>query len=105
MKRQWNIVLAILFSIIIAVFAVINVDAVEVDYLFGTAEWPLVLVILGSVLMGGFLIAAAGAVRIVTLTRKLKSLKKENDQLKNELEQKTENATSSNDYSASFSQP
>jgi uncharacterized integral membrane protein len=86
MKRQWSIILAIIFAIIIAVFAVINVDSVEVDYLFGTAEWPLVLIILGSVLMGGFMIAATGVVRILTLQRRLKLLEKENAKFKNELE-------------------
>ncbi|MBO1514803.1 LapA family protein [Metabacillus bambusae] len=86
MKRQWSIILAIIFTIIIAVFAVINVESVEVDYLFGTAEWPLVLIILGSVLMGGFMIATTGVVRILSLQRRLKLAEKENAKLKNELD-------------------
>jgi uncharacterized integral membrane protein len=86
MKRQWSIILAIIFALIIAVFAVINVDPVEVDYLFGTAEWPLVLIILGSVFMGGFIIASAGVVRILTIQRRLRVADKENVKLKNELE-------------------
>lgn len=53
MNKQWTIIFALLFTLIVAIFAVINVRAVEVDYLFGTAEWPLILVILGSVLIGG----------------------------------------------------
>lgn len=86
MQRQWSIIFAILFALIIAVFAVINVDPVEVDYLFGTSQWPLVLVILGSVLMGGFIIASAGVVRIIALQRKLKAVEKENAHLKTEIE-------------------
>ncbi|MFC0270127.1 lipopolysaccharide assembly LapA domain-containing protein [Metabacillus herbersteinensis] len=86
MQRQWSIILAILFALIIAVFAVINVDPVEVDYLFGTSQWPLVLVILGSVLMGGFIIASTGVVRIIALQRKLKAAEKENAHLKMEIE-------------------
>lgn len=86
MKRQWSIILAIIFALIIAVFAVINVDPVEVDYLFGKAEWPLVLIILGSVFMGGFIIASAGVVRILTIQRRLRVAEKENVKLKNELE-------------------
>jgi lipopolysaccharide assembly protein A len=86
MKRQWSIILAIIFALIIAVFAVINVDPVEVDYLFGIAEWPLVLIILGSVFMGGFIIASAGVVRILTVQRRLRVAEKENVKLKNELE-------------------
>ncbi|MDQ0231514.1 LapA family protein [Metabacillus malikii] len=86
MKRQWSIVIAILFALIIAIFAVINVEPVQVDYLFGQAEWPLVLIILGSVLMGGFLIATTGFIRIVALQRKLKMVEKENQLLKEKLE-------------------
>jgi lipopolysaccharide assembly protein A len=86
MKRQWSLILAIIFAIIIAIFAVINVEPVEVDYLFGKAEWPLVLIILGSVFMGGFIIASAGVVRILAIHRKLKVAEKENMKLKTELE-------------------
>jgi len=86
MKRQWSLILAIIFAIIIAIFAVINVEPVEVDYLFGKAEWPLVLIILGSVFMGGFIIASAGVVRILTIHRRLKVAEKENAKLKTELE-------------------
>ncbi|WP_226667242.1 lipopolysaccharide assembly LapA domain-containing protein [Metabacillus litoralis] len=86
MKRQWSIVVAIIFALIIAIFAVINVEPVKVDYLFGTSEWPLILIILGSVLMGGFIIASAGVVRILSIQRKLKITEKENIKLKEELE-------------------
>ncbi len=86
MKRQWSLILAIVFAIIIAVFAVINVEAVEVDYLFGRAEWPLILIILGSVFMGGFMVASAGVVRILFISRKLKLSEKENAKLKDELD-------------------
>lgn len=52
MKFQWTWILGLLFAVIIALFSVTNVDAVPVNYVFGTAEWPLVLVILGSALLG-----------------------------------------------------
>ncbi|QXG62950.1 DUF1049 domain-containing protein, partial [Bacillus spizizenii] len=52
MNKQWTIIFALIFTLIVAIFAVINVRSVEVDYLFGRSEWPLILVILGSVLMG-----------------------------------------------------
>lgn len=86
MKRQWSLVVAIIFALIIALFAVINVEPVQVDYLFGTSEWPLILIILGSVLMGGFIIASAGVVRILSVQRKLKVTEKENLTLKEEIE-------------------
>ncbi|WP_368505471.1 lipopolysaccharide assembly LapA domain-containing protein [Alkalihalophilus sp. As8PL] len=75
MRGQWNIILGLLVAIIIAIFAVINVDAVRVNYLFGVAEWPLILVILGSVFMGAIVAGALGMVKIYRLQAELKKLK------------------------------
>lgn len=49
---QWTWIVGLIFAIIIAVFSVVNVEAVPVNYIFGTAEWPLILVILGSAFLG-----------------------------------------------------
>ena len=76
-KLQWYMILGIVFAIIVAVFAVVNVEKVDVNYVFGTAHWPLILVILGSVAMGGVIIGSVMAVRIVSLTRQIKNLKNE----------------------------
>lgn len=85
MKIQWTFILGIIFALIVATFAVINVDPVTVNYLFGKAQWPLVLVILGSVFMGGVIVGSVGLFRIFMLQRKCKGLEKENAQLKSEL--------------------
>ncbi|MGF2617215.1 DUF1049 domain-containing protein [Rossellomorea vietnamensis] len=82
MKIQWNLILGLIFALIVAIFAVINVDPVRVNYLFGEAQWPLILVIIGSVLMGGLIIGSVGLFRIYVIQRKLKALQKENDRLK-----------------------
>lgn len=79
MKGQTYVILSIVVVILIAVFAVTNVDAVNVNYLFWSAESPLILVILFSVLMGGILTATAGSVRMF-------HLRKENKELMRELE-------------------
>lgn len=78
MKNQWVLLLGIVFALIVAIFAVINVDPVTVNYVFGESEWPLILVILGSVLMGGVIIGSVGIVRIYSLQREIRHLKKEN---------------------------
>ncbi|WP_404453188.1 lipopolysaccharide assembly protein LapA domain-containing protein [Virgibacillus necropolis] len=83
MKGQTYVIFAIIFVIIVAIFAVINVDPVEVNYLFGTGEAPLIFVILFSVLMGGIITAAVGIVKVFRLQREVKALRKENEQLKN----------------------
>ncbi|WP_096153229.1 MULTISPECIES: LapA family protein [Bacillus] len=71
MRAQWYILAGLIFAIIIAIFAVLNVALVEVNYLFGKAEWPLVLVILFSTLMGGVI---AGTFAIYQMMK----IKKEN---------------------------
>ncbi|WP_347549452.1 lipopolysaccharide assembly protein LapA domain-containing protein [Pseudalkalibacillus hwajinpoensis] len=81
MKGQWGLVVALTFALIIAVFSVVNVDPVQVNYVFGTSDWPLVLVILGSVLMGAILVLGFGMVKYYRLKRELKALKKENVKL------------------------
>lgn len=77
MKNQWIILLSIAFTLIVAIFAVINVDSVTVNYLFGESSWPLILVILGSVLMGGLIVSSVGLIKVFNLQREVKSLKKQ----------------------------
>ncbi|WP_430785057.1 LapA family protein [Virgibacillus flavescens] len=84
MKGQSYVIFAILFVIIVAIFAVINVDPVEVNYLFGTGEAPLIFVILFSVLMGGIITAAVGILKVFRLQREINALRKENVQLTKE---------------------
>jgi lipopolysaccharide assembly protein A len=83
-KFQWNLILGLIFALVVAIFAVINVDPVRVNYLFGEAEWPLILVIIGSVLMGGLIVGSVGLFRLFVVQRKVKALQKENDQLRKE---------------------
>ncbi|MFD2759525.1 LapA family protein [Lentibacillus juripiscarius] len=87
MRGQTYVILAIIFVIIVSVFAVSNVGPVEVNYLFGTGEAPLILVILFSVLMGGIITASSGLVKIVRLQRELKQLQTERDRMKDALKE------------------
>ncbi|OZI12007.1 hypothetical protein CEW92_08815 [Bacillaceae bacterium SAS-127] len=82
MKGQFNLLLGVVIALIISIFAVINVDPVTVNYLFGQAEWPLVLVILFSVLMGGIISASLSVFRTMGLKRQNKVLVHEIEQLK-----------------------
>ncbi|MEW9675871.1 lipopolysaccharide assembly protein LapA domain-containing protein [Lentibacillus sp. L22] len=82
MRGQTYVILAIVVVIIVAIFAVTNVDTVEVNYLFWSGSAPLILVILFSVLMGGIITAAVGAIRLFRLQREARSLKAENREMK-----------------------
>lgn len=86
MKGQTYVILAIILMIIIAIFAVINVDPVLVNYFFWTGESPLILVILFSVLMGGIITAAVGTVKMFKMQRELASLRKKYEALYTQLE-------------------
>ncbi len=77
MKFQWLILLGLIFAVIIAIFAVVNVDSVPVNYVFGEAQWPLILVILVSALLGVLLSSTVAIIRTFTLKRKVNSLQKE----------------------------
>ncbi len=77
MKLQWNLLLGLLFAIIIAIFAVFNVDAVQVNYVFGKAQWPLVLVILGAALLGAVVSGFVAMFLSFQSNRRIKELQKE----------------------------
>ncbi|HLS59557.1 MAG TPA: LapA family protein [Virgibacillus sp.] len=81
MKGQTYVILSIIVLIIVSVFAVSNVDAVNVNYLFWQGHSPLILVILFSVLMGGVITAMASSLRYFRLKRENKSLQIRNKKL------------------------
>jgi lipopolysaccharide assembly protein A len=87
MKIAWTLLLGIVFALIVAVFAVINVDSVTVNYLFGVAEWPLILIILGSVLMGGVIVGSVALFRMFILQREIRALKKQNKALEEQIKE------------------
>lgn len=87
MKIQWNLILALLFALIVAILAVVNVEPVLVDYVFGTAELPLILIIFSSALLGGLIIGSIGLFRNFMLQRQVKLLTKEKAQLEETLQE------------------
>lgn len=72
----------LIFAVIVAIFAVINVNPAEVNFLFGYADVPLVLLILGSALFGGLAVGMFGIYRMFQMQRELKKLHAENEQLR-----------------------
>src|SRR5690625_2855971 len=96
MRGQTYVILTIVFGILIAVFAVINVETVEVNYLFWKRESPLILLILFSVLMGGLLTMVAGSIKYFHLKRENKQLLQEIEKLTNQLQHN--NSFDNDDY-------
>lgn len=86
-KNQTYVILALLFIVFISVFSVLNVSAVEVNYVFWKGESPLVIVILISVLLGGILTTAFGASKYIQLQRENKRLYQRINHLESVIEQ------------------
>lgn len=52
MKNQWRVIIILILVLLVALFAVVNVNEVPLSLLFTTVHWPLVLVILVSLVAG-----------------------------------------------------
>lgn len=100
MKGQTYIISALIFALIVAVFAVINVEAVTVNYLFTTGEVPLILVILISALMGGLTTGGFGIYHLRKSQKEIKLLRNENEQLRLSLEEQDDQSDLNNKTSA-----
>jgi len=74
---QWKIIISLIFSLIIVIFAVANISPVSINYIFGLIEIPLIIVIVGSALAGGLVIGMLGLVNQAKQQWKINSLKKE----------------------------
>lgn len=77
MKMQWILICALLFALLTAVFAVVNVEPVQVNFIFAQTSTPLILVILTSTLLGGLIVGLFGMVRQYKLHRIVKQLEKQ----------------------------
>jgi len=89
MKYQWNLVLALVFAFIVALFSLANTTPVSVNYLFGSKEIPLVLVIILSSILGGIAIGLVSTFFYMKLKWKLYKAEKELQQ-RPEIIEKTE---------------
>ena len=76
MKSQGMLISALVFAFVIALFAVINVESVQVNFLFAKPTMPLILVILASTLLGGLIVGLFGLIRQYKLQRSIKALEK-----------------------------
>jgi len=74
MKNQWRIVLTILLVIVVAVFAILNVESVPVSFGFTTVHWPLILILLVSILIGAVLMILFSTITVFQHNRAYKDL-------------------------------
>lgn len=74
MKIQWSLILALIFALITAIFAVMNVNTVDINLFFGKVSLPLILLILGCTLLGGIIVGSFGLYRGYRLQKEVKML-------------------------------
>ncbi|OAB39877.1 hypothetical protein PMSD_02100 [Paenibacillus macquariensis subsp. defensor] len=77
MKMQWSLIAGLVFALLTALFAVINVNPVEVNFYFNVISLPLILLIIGCTLIGGIIVGSYGIYRQYKLQREIKRLANE----------------------------
>ncbi len=75
--NQFGVILALLFSMIIALFAIANNQPIEVNYLYGRAEVSAVIVILGAAILGALVIFLLNLFRQFRTGFQIRSLRQE----------------------------
>lgn len=84
---QIRVMVLLLFSLVIAIFAVMNTQPVSINFFFTEAEIELIFVIIFSVLFGALFMFILSSMKQFQQSRKIRSLEKENIKLKSDLEQ------------------
>ncbi|MBD8498660.1 LapA family protein [Paenibacillus arenosi] len=74
MRIQWTLFAALVFALLTAIFAIVNVEPVQVNLLFGTFNVPLILLILGCTLLGALIVGSYGVYAQYRIRRKVKEL-------------------------------
>ena len=77
-------IIALVFAIIIAVFALNNAELVMIDFLFTQVKISQAIVIFGSSILGAVIMAILGAVRNFKLKRENREISSELEQLREE---------------------
>ncbi|MBC9824933.1 LapA family protein [Carnobacterium inhibens] len=87
MKKQWGIIVALILIVIVAFFAVLNVESVPVSFGFTEVAWPLIMIILGSLFIGAL---TTVLISVSTTYKNKKDLKNSQKELENAEKRKEE---------------
>jgi putative membrane protein len=79
-------VLAFIFCLLLAIFALANNQVVEINYLYNSIEISAVLVILGSALLGALIVFVFGLVKNIQGRLKLRAFRHEVKNLEERLQ-------------------
>lgn len=79
MKKQWSTVLIIALTLLVVIFAVMNVDPVSINFGFTLVSIPLVIVIIGTLLIGMTIVAIWSTTLVLKERRQQQKLQKQLD--------------------------
>lgn len=83
---QKNLIITLLFSILIALFAILNAAAIPVNLIFSKVEISAALVILIAAALGALLIYSIDMINKLKMNKRIKQLEKELDAVKRSFE-------------------
>ena len=86
MKNQWRVILGLVLVLIVVIFAVLNNQAVPVNFGFTKISGPLILIILGSAIIGALVGLLTSTTTIWNQRKELKAVQKELDIYKNDMD-------------------
>lgn len=104
MKNQGRLIAGLVLTLIVAVFAVLNVKSVAINFGFVTVHWPLILILIVVLLLGALIAVLVSAGNRVndqrgvkqaadqqkSLTTQVNTLKNQNEQLQTLLNERDE---------------
>lgn len=85
LKKQVTTIISIILIILIAVFAMLNLEKVDVSFGFNSVEMPLVLLILVCLLIGALIIFLFSSTQNIRQNREYKELQTQSDERQQEL--------------------
>ncbi|AYW48529.1 DUF1049 domain-containing protein [Tetragenococcus osmophilus] len=88
MKNQWRIILGLVLTLLIVLFAVMNNMDVPINFGFSQLSAPLVIIIIGSAFLGAIIIALVATSTIWQQKKEIKRLKKQLGELEQSIDQK-----------------
>ena len=86
MKNQWRVILGLVLVLIVVIFAVLNNQAVPVNFGFTKISGPLILIILGSAIIGALVGLLTSTTTIWNQRKELKAVQKELVIYKNDMD-------------------
>jgi lipopolysaccharide assembly protein A len=82
---SFYLILALIFSLLIAIVAIANNDSVTVNYIFGRSEISLILLILGSAFSGALVMGLISLFRTIRSALALREIRHQKDLLQKKI--------------------